>query len=153
MKRIVVDANLCAGCRLCELACSFFHEEVFSPTLSRVTVVKQDVYGLDFPVLCRQCDHCPAIDACPTNALTRTELGTIAADIEACVGCTQCVEECTYNAVKLVSEPLICDLCEGDPQCVRRCPTKALSYEESKPDTRRPEYVFLEMRRRWGIDG
>ncbi len=57
MKRIKVKAELCAGCRQCEMVCSFEHFTRFSPSLSRVTVHKDDRNGLDYPVTCRHvCD-------------------------------------------------------------------------------------------------
>jgi Fe-S-cluster-containing hydrogenase component 2 len=154
LKRIIVDAAECAGCRICELACSYHHEGRFSPRLSRVDVVKEDKYGLDYPVYCRQCDDCPPSDACPTGALNRDEYGATILDVEACINCGICANVCTYNAVKLdeASKPLICDLCGGDPVCVKKCPTNALTYEESGQVTDIPEGVFMALRERWGIN-
>jgi Fe-S-cluster-containing hydrogenase component 2 len=142
------------GCRICELACSYHHEGRFSPRLSRVDVVKEDKYGLDYPVYCRQCDDCPPSDACPTGALNRDEYGATILDVEACINCGICANVCTYNAVKLdeASKPLICDLCGGDPVCVKKCPTNALTYEESGQVTDIPEGVFMALRERWGIN-
>jgi len=154
LKRIVVDAAQCAGCRVCELACSYIHEGRFSPSLSRVDVVKEDKYGLDYPVYCRQCDECPPADACPVGALNKGDYGATILDAEACINCGICANVCTYNAVKLdqASRPLICDLCGGDPLCVKKCPTNALTYEESGQVTDQPEGVFRGLRERWGID-
>ncbi|MFQ6075152.1 MAG: 4Fe-4S dicluster domain-containing protein [Candidatus Bathyarchaeia archaeon] len=154
MKRIIVDGEKCAGCRLCEMVCSFRHGGRFSPQLSRVRVIKEDKFGLDYPVFCHQCDPCPSVTACPLGALIRTEVGVVHVDREACSGCGACVDVCTFNAVDLdgSSKPLVCDLCGGEPVCVERCPTKALTLVEGgKVD--RPEEVFRELLRRWGIDG
>lgn len=154
MKRIVVDAEECAGCRVCEMVCSFHHRRRFSPQLSRVMVIKEDKHGLDYPVFCHQCDPCPPITACTINALTKTELGVIHVDREACVGCGACIDACTFNAIKFDedSKPIICDLCGGEPVCVERCPTKALTYTEGGRIDR-PEDVFKELLRRWGVHG
>ena len=154
MKRIVVDAAQCAGCRVCELACSYSHEGKFSPNLSRVDVVKEDKYGLDYPVYCRQCDKCPPAEACPVGALDRDNYGAIILDAEACINCGICANVCTYDAVKLdeALKPLICDLCRGDPICVKKCPTNALTYEESEQVSDHPEEVFRELRERWSIN-
>jgi carbon-monoxide dehydrogenase iron sulfur subunit len=155
MRRIIVEAAECAGCRVCELACSFRHEERFSPSLSRITVIKEDKHGLDYPLYCRQCESCPPESTCPTGALSRTTEGTVAVDREACIGCGSCVTACNYDAVKLddSSRPLICDLCGGEPECVKRCPTDALRYEESDTFTETIDDAFSRLRKEWKIDG
>ena len=84
MKKIHVESEKCSGCRICELVCSFHHEGRFNPRLSRVAVVKEDKYGLDYPVFCHQCKPCPVIAACPSDALKRGALGVIYVDEEAC---------------------------------------------------------------------
>jgi len=126
---------------------------MYSPSLSRVTVIKEDRDGMDYPIFCRHCDYCPAIERCPTGALERTEPGMINLVEDVCTGCGICVEACTFGAIKLDGsyKPLICDHCGGDPRCVARCPTKALSFEESKPFTEKPEEVFTRLRREWRI--
>lgn len=136
------------------MACSFHHERRFSPSLSRVTVIKEDKYGMDYPVFCQQCDQCPPITSCPTGALSKTEYGVVTLDGEACNGCGVCLEACSFDAIKMYeSRPLICDLCGGTPVCAERCPTKALTFADANVISERPEDVFRELRRRWGIDG
>jgi len=151
----MADAEKCSGCRLCEMVCSFQHEAKFSPRLSRITVIKEDKYGLDYPVFCHRCDPCPAIDACPDGALTKTELGIIHVNREACTECGACVEACVFDVVKLdeSSKPLLCDLCGGEPLCAKRCPTPALAFIESEKGVEHPEEAFRELLRRWGIVG
>ena len=154
MKRIAVDAERCAGCRLCEMVCSFRHEAMFGPGLSRVTVIREDKHGFDYPVLCHQCDPCPSIAACSTGALAMRG-GVVHLDEEACTGCGACVDACAYDAVKLDESlrPLVCDLCGGEPACVERCPTEALTFTEAEGGFDHPEEVRRELMRRWGIAG
>ena len=135
------------------MVCSFHHAAKFSPSLSRVTVTKDDRYGLDYPVMCRQCATCPPMETCPVQAITRTASGVTHADHDACIGCGRCVEECTYGAVKLTAgKPLICDLCGGDPECVKRCPTGALTFAESPEFTETPDEAFRMLKERWAMD-
>ena len=52
-------------------------------------------------------------------------------DYDTCIGCRSCVTVCpfgarNYNTVD--KEILKCDLCGGDPQCVRFCEMKAVDY-------------------------
>ena len=154
MKRIQVDVSECCGCRHCEMVCSFHHEGRFSPSLSRITVLKEDKYGFDYPVFCHQCDTCPPVKACPTGALSRTSLVTVRVNEEYCTGCGSCVDVCPLNAIKIYSsKPIVCDLCGGNPVCIDRCPTKALSYEDLKGGVVLPDDALKELLERWGIDG
>lgn len=34
----LINTELCSGCRICELACSFHRKGVFSPELSSITI-------------------------------------------------------------------------------------------------------------------
>jgi len=127
--RVEVDLTRCSGCRYCELWCSFRHYGVFTPSLSRITVVKDDALGIDYPLLCRFCDPAPCVESCPTNALRKSAVGAFEVDEGKCSRCGECVKACPYGAVKQHPEtrvPLICDLCGGNPVCVARCPTSAL---------------------------
>ncbi len=135
------------------MVCSFHHTKTFSPESSRVTVIKDDRLGLDYPLMCRQCSDCPPMEACPAQAITKEE-GIIMVDWQACIGCGVCVDECRYDAVKLHDDKaLICDLCGGEPQCVARCPTGALSYTESPEFTETPWEAFDRLKEEWGIHG
>ena len=127
---IVVDPSKCSGCRYCELWCSYKHEGVFSTSLSRIRVVKDDIIGLDYPVVCKHCSDAPCIASCQVKALYKDENGLIKLNEEDCIGCGKCVKACPYGAVfyhPMKKTPLICDLCGGDPICVAKCPTNALS--------------------------
>lgn len=156
LKRLFVNVEKCSGCRICELVCSFHHSGQFRPSISRIIVIKQDKYGFDFPIFCRQCEECPPISACPNAALKRANNGVITVDYEVCVNCEVCIDACLYNAIRLneISKLLICDLCEGTPLCVERCPTKALEFSNSRikhnQSTEKELKMFLE---KWGILG
>ena len=125
-----MDPSKCSGCSLCELWCSYTHEGVFSRSLSRIFVLSYEVVGLDYPVVCQQCEPAPCVDLCPTGALKKGELKQVTLDKSRCIGCRVCSEVCPYGAARMEPSgryPLICDLCGGSPACVVRCPTNALS--------------------------
>jgi Fe-S-cluster-containing dehydrogenase component len=65
------------------------------------------------------------------------------------------VTACNYDAIKLdaSSRPLICDLCGGEPECVKRCPTNALRFEESGVFTETLGDAFSRLKTEWNIDG
>lgn len=164
--QIEIDPTRCSGCRYCELWCSFSHESVFSPSLSRITVVRDDALGMDYPVFCRFCESAPCIESCPTKALRRNELGAIEVDKSRCNKCGICIGACPYGAIKQHPEtnvPLVCDLCKGNPICVIKCPTSALKVvpigQVSKGSSEQlgKEYQYALSRHRilmkvWGIE-
>ncbi|MGC9209959.1 MAG: 4Fe-4S dicluster domain-containing protein [Acidilobus sp.] len=103
---------------------------MFSRSLSRIFVVTYELVGLDYPVVCQQCEPAPCVELCPTGALSKGELGQVSLDKSKCIGCRVCSEVCPYGAARMDPHgrfPLICDLCGGTPTCVLRCPTNALS--------------------------
>lgn len=129
VRKLVVDFSRCAGCRYCELWCSFKHYGVFSSSLSRISLIKDDRLGLDYPAVCVFCDPAPCIASCPTGALSRSDNNVIYVDVKKCISCSSCINSCPYGALKLdpnTLKPIACDLCSGNPICVVKCPTGAL---------------------------
>lgn len=130
--RLLVDERICSGCRSCELACSLTHEGVFAPELARVHIEKIEPAGVDRPLVCRQCGNAACVNACPTGALSRgVATRAVLVDKSICTGCALCASACAFGVIRFSPEtghPLICDLCGGDPQCVKRCSTGALTY-------------------------
>ncbi len=127
---VVVDPSKCSGCRYCELWCSYIHEKVFSTSRSRIRVVKDDITGMDFPVVCQRCEQMSCVSECPTGALYVDERGQLKLEMGKCLRCGVCSEVCPYGAVfqdPADGSPLICDLCDGSAVCVAKCPTNALS--------------------------
>jgi len=135
---VVVDEANCLGCRTCEAVCSLYHEGVVSPELSRILVVKDwtkpNTMDVAFdPVLCEQCVDAPCLQSCPTGALqidNRTHARVI--DPALCIGCHECEKACPFTPPRIrfnqAGKAIKCDLCGGDPQCVRFCHEKALRY-------------------------
>ncbi len=132
-KFLVVYPDLCTGCRLCEAACSYRHEGVYSPSLSRVRVVKFEDRCLSVPVVCNYCEQPPCEASCPTGAMSAAPDGRYALVREdRCIGCKECVHACPLGAVHLHPRSGVairCDLCRGDPECVKVCTAGALRYE------------------------
>jgi Fe-S-cluster-containing hydrogenase component 2 len=134
LKKLIFDASLCTGCRSCELACSFKHERFFSPALSRIRIVRNDEDGYDVPTGCEHCEDAPCIAVCPTKAITRDgETGAVILNMDLCIGCKQCMTVCPFGAIIYDPERKVfikCNLCEGDPECVKWCFTRAIKWEE-----------------------
>lgn len=130
--RILVRSEICSGCRACTLACVAGHEGGFGSALSRIKVTKVETEGLDVPSVCRLCHRPGCAAACPTGALVRDEvLGIVRLDEEECIACGACADGCPFGMVTMRSSdglPLICDLCDGDPACVKRCAPGAIRW-------------------------
>ena len=128
--RIKIDHTRCTGCRLCELVCSVMHDGVSNPARSRIKVMKWEAEGLYIPMSCQQCEDAPCMDVCPVKALSRDDdFGYVVISYEVCIGCRSCVAVCPFGAINynnIDKKVFKCDLCGGDPQCVRFCDMKAV---------------------------
>jgi carbon-monoxide dehydrogenase iron sulfur subunit len=134
-KILMINHEKCTGCRLCELVCSVTHEGVSNPSRSRINIIKWEAEGLYIPMSCQQCEDAPCMTICPVKAISRDqELDYVKIDYDVCIGCRSCVAVCPFGAMGFnVKDKKVfkCDLCEGDPQCVRFCEVKAVEYVDA----------------------
>jgi electron transport protein HydN len=106
----------------------------FNPRLFMVKTAR-----LSAPVQCRHCENAACKQACTSGAISIKD-GSVFIDSKKCIGCKNCVIACPFGAVEIVEKTAVdgsvmkvankCDLCKGSadqPQCVRVCPTDALS--------------------------
>ena len=78
--------------------------------------------------LCIHCGDCA--DACPVDAIKYDgENLLFKVDEDECTACGECVEVCPYEGI-FISDGVAmkCDLCNGDPSCVKVCFPEALRY-------------------------
>jgi Fe-S-cluster-containing dehydrogenase component len=150
------EAKACASCRLCEIACAQYHEGDANHNTARNRLIirpllhftglsalsanapgwPQSLANATYAEFSENhfCRHCPSpecLDACPENAISvEGSTGARVVDEEKCVGCGECVTACQFEMVRINEETgkaFKCDLCGGDPQCVRWCPTGAIT--------------------------
>lgn len=133
-KVLMIHVDKCVGCRNCELSCSFFHEGVFRPRVSRVHAYTWEREGLSVPMMCQHCDDAPCVSVCPTGAMSQSKAtGRVNWNNDLCIKCKMCTVVCPFGNAVYESEGnriIKCDLCDGDPECVRFCPSEALTYIE-----------------------
>lgn len=149
---LVYDPELCTGCQTCELACSAFKNGgKAQPSLSRIQVPRypfsDTVYNFE-PKVCFQCQDPKCMAACVEGAMYVDEkTGARCIDESKCMGCKLCIDACAeyYGLARIVFDPVKkkafkCDLCGGDPQCVKWCSNGALKYG-SLDEVRKLGYV------------
>jgi Fe-S-cluster-containing hydrogenase component 2 len=126
---VSVDPSKCTGCSICEYACALEKDGTFNPLLSRIRVMRLHPL-VDLAVTCRFCEDAPCVKACPRNALKQSEEnGVILIEEEKCDACGWCIPACPYGVIMLHPEKkvvMVCDLCDGEPQCIDFCPEDAL---------------------------
>ncbi|MDQ1331648.1 MAG: hypothetical protein QG578_1916 [Thermodesulfobacteriota bacterium] len=131
-KVLSVDYQKCTGCRLCELVCSVMHDGISNPARSRIKIVKWEDEGRYVPMICQQCEDAPCKNVCPVGAISRdADYGFLAIDHTLCIGCRSCVSVCPFGAMnynQIDKKVFKCDLCGGQPQCVRFCDMKAVDF-------------------------
>jgi carbon-monoxide dehydrogenase iron sulfur subunit len=129
---MLTDYDTCSGCQSCVMACSLAKTNSFSPSKSRITIRKIEERCLGIPIVCEHCQDPPCVQACKISAITQdSETGIIRVNERLCTGCKQCSEVCPFGpeTVKFINgKAVLCDLCDGDPVCVRTCTQKALMF-------------------------
>jgi len=148
MKRIMIDAAQCSGCKNCALACMQAHaaegennsymlnlSNPVNESRNRILKSNNDAY---IPLFCRHCDTPECASACMSGALTKDRAtGLVTYDESRCAGCFMCVMSCPYGVLKPDSAThsfvIKCDFCKEhdyEPHCVKACVTGAIYTEE-----------------------
>jgi Fe-S-cluster-containing hydrogenase component 2 len=144
---ILVAKDRCTGCEICEVVCSLVKDGKANGGLTRIQVSGSEIDGEFFKVgVCQQCVEPKCVRACPVQAIKADpKTGARVVDEKACAGCDTCMAACTeacpftpanirYDVEKKVA--VKCDLCGGDPQCVKFCMHNAMTYFTSEKGVR-----------------
>ena len=134
MKHIVIKPEKCSGCRTCELVCSFGHFGECNPKLANVHVFEYEKAAVAIPMMCLQCENPSCMKVCPVRAITRDENNAVVINYKKCIGCKMCENACPLGNISyhpMVKKVFKCDLCGGDPKCVKYCPGHALEFTDT----------------------
>lgn len=147
MKIVSMDPEKCVGCRNCEYACSFINAADFERKDSRIRVSIFPNERVCFPLTCVHCSEPFCMEVCPSGAITKDSVsGAVTIDGSRCVGCKMCILACPFGLIYFNEEEQIsqkCDLCQGEPNCVKFCISGALQFVESEEayQSKREQFV------------
>jgi len=119
--------------------CAQNHGNIAEMHTSNIQVHGIELKGgiVDIPILCMKCSDTPCKAACPpaVDAISVDEVtGAILLDKKKCIACNACVTACSKDRTGCLRISLdgmtvdgMCDLCGGNPACVRYCPENCLN--------------------------
>jgi len=148
---LAADSTRCTGCKLCELACTEYHDGRSQPSLARVKISRNYNFGPRgqqagfargmgqfgnlrlIQDVCLQCPHpVPCAAACPYQAIVLDyKTGARIVDRQKCRGCRTCQRACPWEMTafdRAAAKASKCFLCNGEPECAAVCPTGALRF-------------------------
>ncbi len=148
MRVVILDPDCCVGCRNCEYACAFKKSGDFDCQRSNIRVTFYAEERACIPWTCCHCTEGWCLEVCPAEAIWRNpDTGAVEIDLDRCVGCKLCMLVCPMGSIRFDIQDSVCrkcDLCQGDPACVKFCISGALKFLE-------PEEVSEDCRRRYAF--
>lgn len=128
-KVVLHDPDRCTGCRQCMTACSFKNFSTYNYDLSLCKVIlgPHDEF---IRVHCHHCSDPMCRASCPVGAINKDpETGHVTVDKMRCIGCKSCTWACPLSVPQMQRGLKVmtkCDLCGGDPSCIKVCSAKAI---------------------------
>ena len=147
MHRILIDKDLCKGCKSCVLACMMRNsnaDNMYTLDLNSMDTESKNHIEMDrnnqpVPIFCRHCDEPECVMTCMSGAMSKDEeSGIVSYDESKCGSCFMCVMSCPYGLLKVDDRSkqkiLKCDLCKNEeiPKCVEMCPTGAIKLQKEE---------------------
>ena len=130
--QLAIYPEKCNNCLDCEKACAKVKTGREDGSRSRIRTIKNLKEAYFGPVVCLQCNDPDCLHICPAGAIHKdAETGIVSIDDERCVRCLLCTLTCPYCGVFYSAKDkkmIKCDLCDGDPECVKVCKPGALQY-------------------------
>ncbi|MCD4655533.1 4Fe-4S dicluster domain-containing protein [bacterium] len=129
--RVIPNPEFCTGCLNCLMVCAQHKSGTAHPESAGIRVLLDPFSGVHKILVCYQCVKASCAEACPKNAIYRNdETGAWEIDRSRCICCGTCVQACPFGAMfwnSASEEPVKCDLCGGNPQCILACNFGVLS--------------------------
>ena len=138
IKTIKIKADLCNGCRACEIICSGHHASPayssINPARSRIRVIRYALDDIWLPVF--------AGEYAFAECMGRDKYVIDGKEYEECAFCRAVCPSRDVFKEPDSGLPLRCDMCEGEekPLCVQKCLNEVLVYEEREVEVEEQEY-------------
>jgi formate dehydrogenase iron-sulfur subunit len=169
----LTDPSVCIGCKACEVACKEWNQipddgfqwsgqsydntqALGASTWRHVLFLEQkqpmgsQLAGTEEPFrwqflsdVCKHCANAGCLEACPTGAIVRTEIGSVYVQPDVCNGCGYCVVSCPFGVIDRRPEEqpngglaFKCTFCYDRqvaglmPACAKACPTQSIQFGE-----------------------
>jgi formate dehydrogenase iron-sulfur subunit len=187
----LTDTTVCIGCKACEVACKEWNHipadgftftgnsydntgSLGASTWRHVMFLEQPIAlgpqttGTEDPFrwlflsdVCKHCENAGCLEACPTGAIVRTDVGSVFVQPDVCNGCGYCVVSCPFGVVDKnheVGTAFKCTFCydrqrEGlKPACAKACPTESIRFGEINDLRESAQLRIQELQRRGYTD-
>jgi formate dehydrogenase iron-sulfur subunit len=163
------DPTVCIGCKACEVACKEWNQlpddglawsglsydntrhlgaftwrhvsflEQKQPLGQQSTGTQEPFRWIFMSDVCKHCGNAGCLEACPTGAIVRTELGSVYVQPDICNGCGHCVVSCPFGVIDKDQQDgraFKCTFCYDRqlagmiPACAKACPTQSIHFGE-----------------------
>jgi phenylacetyl-CoA:acceptor oxidoreductase subunit 1 len=106
---MAIDLRRCVGCQTCTAACKSANATPPGVQWRRVLDIENgkfpDVSRTFLPVACMHCADPPCMHVCPTTATKQRGDGLVTIDYDLCIGCSNCIMACPYDARSIEYTP------------------------------------------------
>jgi formate dehydrogenase iron-sulfur subunit len=165
----LTDSTICIGCKACEVACKEWNDVPadgmiwsglsYDNTQSLGASTWRHVMFLEQPQaagpqlaetadpfrwvflsdVCKHCGKAGCLEACPTGAIMRTDIGSVLVQKDVCNGCGYCVVTCPFGVIdrrQTDGRAFKCTFCYDRqkagliPACAKACPTQSIQFGE-----------------------
>ena len=134
MKTLSLDRAKCNGCGICQAVCSIKKTGAVKPDEARIRIRREGGIDAQFAAVCQHCEEPVCVYACMRGIIDKDYVtGKITRRTEGCFACAACRVMCPHGAVVYDSKMgafVTCAYCDGDPVCVKACPTGALKFQD-----------------------